>query len=62
MNFSKDAAVSYEHHFGRDSSGWEVNIQGKSISYFYCLKRPWDGRNKPYTVIHRFTNKRSVYL
>ncbi|MCC5468717.1 hypothetical protein, partial [Pelosinus baikalensis] len=23
-NFSKDAAISYEHHFGGNSSGWEI--------------------------------------
>jgi hypothetical protein len=33
-NFSKDAAVSYEHHFGGDSSGWEVKYTRKTDKLF----------------------------
>jgi len=33
-NFSKDAAVSYEHHFGGNSSGWEVKYTRKTDKLF----------------------------
>jgi hypothetical protein len=33
-NFGKDAAVSYEHHFGGNSSGWEVKYTRKMDKLF----------------------------
>lgn len=33
-NFSKDNAVSYEHHFGGDNSGWEVKYTRKTDNLF----------------------------
>jgi hypothetical protein len=33
-NFSKDAAVSYEHHFGGNESGWEVKYIRKTDKLF----------------------------
>ncbi|MCC5467335.1 hypothetical protein LMF89_18535 [Pelosinus sp. Bkl1] len=33
-NFSKNAAISYEHHFGGNSSGWEVKYTRKTDKLF----------------------------
>ena len=33
-NFSKDAAVSYEHHFGGNQCGWEVKYTRKTDKLF----------------------------
>ena len=34
MRSSKDAAVSYEHHFDGNSSGWEVKYTRKTDKLF----------------------------
>jgi Tfp pilus assembly protein PilE len=36
-NFSKNAAVSYEHHFGGNSSGWEVKYTRKTDKLFFIF-------------------------
>ena len=35
-NYSKDAALSYEHHFG-GQSGWEVKYTGKTDKLFFLF-------------------------
>lgn len=36
-NFSKDVAVSYEHHFGGNQSGWEVKYTRKTDKLFFLF-------------------------